>query len=82
MAAKGAYARKFSALATYFVYFHDNLWDSVAHHNFTEMRRLAWGQPPQLCIVDQELSVKHPEVIELVRQPSGRLDHPERDPLT
>ena len=63
-----AYARKFAGSATYFVYFQDNLWGAVALHNFAEMLRLAWGQPPQPHIVEQDLSLKHPAVLELLRQ--------------
>ena len=63
-----AYARKFSGRATYFVCFQDNLWGAVALHNFAEMLRLTWGQRPHLRIVEQDLSLKHPAVLELLRQ--------------
>ena len=66
-----AYARKFGGRATYFVYFQDNLWGAVALHNFAEMLRLAWGHPPQLRLVEKELTLKHPAVLELLRQSSG-----------
>ena len=65
-----AYARKFAGRATYFVYFQDNLWGAVALHNFAEMLRLAWGHRPQLRIVEQDLSLKHPAILELFRQSS------------
>ena len=57
--------------ATYFVYFQDNLWGAVALHNFAEMLRLAFQHPPQLRIVEQELTLKHPAVLELLRRSSG-----------
>ena len=66
-----AYARKFGGRATYFVYFQDNLWGAVALHNFAEMLRLAFQHPPQLRIVEQELTLKHPAVLELLRRSSG-----------
>lgn len=76
-----AYARKFSGRATYFVYFRDNLWGAVALHNFAEMLRLAWGQRPHLRIVDQELSLRHPAVLELLRQSSGATPDTDLQPL-
>ena len=75
------YARKFSGRATYFVYFQDDLWGAVALHNFAEMLRLAWGQPPHLRIVDQELSLKHPAVLELLRQSAGASADADLQPL-
>ena len=76
-----AYARKFSGRATYFVYFQDNLWGAVALHNFAEMLRLAWGQRAQLRIVEQELSLKYPAVLELLRQSSGTTADTDLQPL-
>ena len=49
--------------ATYFVYFQDNLWGAIALHNFAEMLCLAGGNPPQLRLIEQELSHKHPEFL-------------------
>ena len=76
-----AYARKFSGRATYFVYFQDNLWGAVALHNFAEMLRLAWGHRPQLRIVEQELSLRHPAVLELLRQSSVATADTDLQPL-
>ena len=64
-------ARKFAGRATCFVYFQDNLWGAVALHNFADMLRLTWGHRPQLRFVEQDLSLKHPAVLELLRQSSG-----------
>ena len=66
-----AYARKFAGRATCFVYFQDNLWGAVALHNFADMLRLTWGHRPQLRFVEQDLSLKHPAVLKLLRQSSG-----------
>ena len=76
-----AYARKFSGRATYFVYFQDNLWGAIALHNFAEMLRLTWGQRAQLRIVEQELSLKHPAVLELLRRSSGATADTDLQPL-
>ena len=68
-------------VSAYFVYFQDNLWGAVALHNFAEMLRLAWGQRPHLRIVDQELSLQHPAVLELLRQSAGATPDADLQPL-
>ena len=69
-----AYVRKFAARTTCFVYcFQDNLWGWAPSPSTTshEMLRLAWGHRPQLRIVEQELTLKHPAILELFRQSGG-----------
>ena len=58
-----ALRQKVRRRATYFVYFQDNLWGAIALHNFAEMLCLAGGNPPQLRLIEQELSLKHPEFL-------------------
>jgi len=45
------------------------------------MLRLAWGQRAQLRIVEQELSLKHPAILELLRQASGAAADTDLQPL-
>ena len=66
-----AYAKTFAGRGTYFVYFQDNIWGAMALHNFVDMLRTVLDHAPvKLALVEQELSLKHPAVLDLLRQPS------------
>ena len=45
------------------------------------MLRLAWGQPPHLRIVEQDLSLKHRAVLELLRRSAGATQDADLQPL-
>ena len=76
-----AYARKFSGRATYFVYSRTTCGAPSPSTTSHLMLRLAWGQPPHLRIVDQELSLRHPAVLELLRQSPGASPDADLQPL-
>lgn len=65
-----AYARTFAGRAAYFVYFKDDIWGAMVLHHFTDMLRSVFQNTPlKLTLVDQELALKHPAVLQLLRQP-------------
>ena len=65
-----AYARTFAGRAAYFVYFKDDIWGAMVLHHFTDMLRAVFQNTPlKLTLVDQELALKHPAVLQLLRQP-------------
>ena len=63
-----AYARKFAGRATCFVYFQTTCGAPSRSTTSHLMLRLPWGHRPQLRFVEQDLSLKHPAVLELLRQ--------------
>ena len=77
-----AYARKFSGRATYFVYFQDNLWGAVALHNFSPdaAPRLGPSTSPSQRRPGA-LSLRHPAVLELLRQSAGATADTDLQPL-
>ena len=75
-----AYARRCGGRATCFVYFQDNLWGAVALHNFASDVAPRRGHPPQLRIVEQDLTLNHPAILELFHQSSGAADSTEHQP--
>lgn len=65
-----AYARTFAGRAAYFVYFKDDIWGAMVLHHFTDMLRSVFQNTPlKLTLVDQDLPLKHPAVLQLLRQP-------------
>ena len=66
-----AYARTFAARAAYFVYFKDDIWGAMILHHFTDMLRAVFQNTPlKLTLVDRELPLKHPAILQLLRQPT------------
>ena len=64
-----AYARTFAGRATCFVYFQDDIWGAMVLYHFTDMLRAVFhNSPVKLTLVEQELSLKHPAVLGLLRQ--------------
>lgn len=70
-----AYATTFAGRGTYFVYFQDNIWGAMALHNFVEMLHAVFDHAPvKLALVDREINLKHPAVLDLLRQPPSAAD--------
>ena len=54
--------------ATYFIYFHDDIWDAVTLHNFIEMLR-SFFKPSKVNVMldEKNLTLKNNALLELLK---------------
>jgi len=63
-----AYAKSLCGKATYFIYFHDDIWDAVTLHNFIEMLR-SFFKPSKVNVMldEKNLTLKNNALLELLK---------------
>jgi hypothetical protein len=66
-----AYTKSLCGKATYFVYFHDDIWGAVVLHNFIEMLR-SFFQPSKITVRVEEknLTLKNETLLHLFEDAS------------
>jgi hypothetical protein len=63
-----AYTKSLCGKATYFVYFHDDIWGAVILHNFIEMLR-SFFKPSVVNVTlnEEDLTLKNEALLELLK---------------
>ena len=66
-----AYTKSLCGKATYFVYFHDDIWGAIILHNFIEMLR-SFFQPSKVTVrlEDKNLTLKNDILLQLLKDES------------
>jgi hypothetical protein len=63
-----AYAKSLCGKATYFIYFHDDIWGAVTLYNFIEMLR-SFFKPSKVKVMldEKNLTLKNNALLELLK---------------
>jgi len=63
-----AYAKSLRVMATYFVYFTDDIWGAVALHNFIQMLQTHFKVPRiEVTLSDKSIHLKNDRLLDLLR---------------
>jgi len=64
-----AYVKSLCGKATYFVYFHDDIWGAITLHNFIEMLQTFFKPSKVNVILDEKnLTLKNDALLELLKE--------------